>query len=290
MRDQLRGFSPPERSRVFNARSPPTPREKQWKLLKCAVSCALVLVVGLAAQEYHRLMQRAAGFEKSWNPLTESYGDFYENEKRASKQTLFALWHGASSTHDFLESPVGGAPTSPTLRELLTMPSRHPFKKPQEATRTKPGSAATGRAPQAAPLISRVGDVTLILNHWARDTLGRQLEAVLAASVLPRETWVCLFAVADGAREAAYRRTVAHFAPRFEAAASSSASSPQLGRRGSGGAAARLHVASSSFNFKFFGRFQLALQAPTAFVWVVDDDVRGRTSLLFAALLASQAK
>lgn len=34
-----------------------------------------------------------------------------------------------------------------------------------------------------------------------------------------------------------------------------------------------LHHATSSFNFKFFGRFQLALQAPTSYVWVVDDDV-----------------
>ena len=66
---------------------------------------------------------------------------------------------------------------------------------------------------------------------------------------------MCLFAVKDRSREGAYRGTVEAWAPRFRAAG------------------AALHHATSSFNFKFFGRFQLALQAPTAYVWVVDDDV-----------------
>ncbi|CAN0416097.1 unnamed protein product, partial [Scytosiphon promiscuus] len=29
----------------------------------------------------------------------------------------------------------------------------------------------------------------------------------------------------------------------------------------------------SDFNFKFYGRFQMALTAPTDFVWLIDDDM-----------------
>ena len=32
-----------------------------------------------------------------------------------------------------------------------------------------------------------IRDVTAILNHWDRDTLDKQLEAILTASVLPRQ-------------------------------------------------------------------------------------------------------
>jgi hypothetical protein len=35
-----------------------------------------------------------------------------------------------------------------------------------------------------------VADVTLLLNHWRRDTLEDQLNAVLAASVLPKQVRV----------------------------------------------------------------------------------------------------
>ncbi|CAM9901519.1 unnamed protein product, partial [Choristocarpus tenellus] len=34
-----------------------------------------------------------------------------------------------------------------------------------------------------------------------------------------------------------------------------------------------IRVVVSDFNFKFYGRFQLALTAPTDFVWIIDDDV-----------------
>jgi hypothetical protein len=55
-----------------------------------------------------------------------------------------------------------------------------------------------------------------VLNHWARDTLATQLLAVMAGSVLPRQIWVCLFAVQSPSRETAYRQTVDVWAPRFE--------------------------------------------------------------------------
>jgi hypothetical protein len=48
----------------------------------------LLLVAGLSGGllEYRRLNRRAAGFDKAWNPITESFTQFYEGEKKASKQ------------------------------------------------------------------------------------------------------------------------------------------------------------------------------------------------------------
>ena len=50
----------------------------------------LFLLAGLSGGllEYRRLNRRAAGFEKAWNPITESFTEFYESEKKASKQVV----------------------------------------------------------------------------------------------------------------------------------------------------------------------------------------------------------
>ena len=373
MKSSQRGLprrdAPPRGARVFTVAPRQTPLSACLTGVRWLVVCAVVGGLGLAAHrgwsEYHRLMVRASGFDKTWNPITESFGEFFEKEKRSSKKALYALWHGASSYHDFLPlgpaatasaaaastgatasssnpaveeafaAAAGHTPASPTLRDLLTAPSRHPFRGAAEATRAKP----KWRTPQGSPVggstggggsgvrggggggssggdfgdggggvggsggggggvpRARVADVTLILNHWARDTLALQLEAVLGASALPRETWVCLFSVRDPARLAAYEHTVRQFTPRFAAArfaaagagahasdgassgggsssgGSSSNSGGESGGGGGGGGGVALHAMTSSFNFKFFGRFQMALQASTAYVWVVDDDV-----------------
>lgn len=55
-----------------------------------AVPMVLLAGLGGGLLEYQRLMRRAAGFGKAWNPITESWAQFYEGEKRASKQATLA--------------------------------------------------------------------------------------------------------------------------------------------------------------------------------------------------------
>ncbi|CAN0543207.1 unnamed protein product, partial [Laminaria digitata] len=75
-----------------------------------------------------------------------------------------------------------------------------------------------------------------------RTTLPEQLNAILAQTVRPAGgVWVCLF---DSPREPEYRAVVELYSDKF---------------RDSGG----LFFISSSFNFKYYGRFQMALQART---------------------------
>jgi hypothetical protein len=106
-----------------------------------------------------------------------------------------------------------------------------------------PRPGATGAAP-----------VTVILNHWKRHTLCRQVDALLAqTSGPPAQIWICLFAspMAADARAAALAYNDS-----------------------------RIAVIESPFNFKYFGRFQLALAATTRYVLVFDDDmVPGRQYL-----------
>jgi hypothetical protein len=212
--------------------------------------------------EYQRLLERASVFHKRWNPIAESFDEFYETEKRSAKNALFAQWHGANTFYDWnivqvdadvtKDNKEGAATTPSTLKDLLTIPSRHPFSRPLDATKSH--RSKTSSLVAEPPKQRQIGDVTLILNHFQRNTLMQQLNAIMSFSVLPREVWVCLFKCGYE-REAIYRKQVSNFLTRFA-------------EQGS-----QLHVISSDFNFKYFGRFQLALQAPTGYVWIVDDDV-----------------
>ncbi|CAM9682368.1 unnamed protein product, partial [Hapterophycus canaliculatus] len=86
-----------------------------------------------------------------------------------------------------------------------------------------------------------------------RTTLEEQLDAVLRQTVRAAGgVWVCAF---NSPREAEYRKVVERYRSKFS------------GDRGG------LFFVASSFNFKYYGRFQMALQARTKYVWVVDDDV-----------------
>ncbi|CAM9596619.1 unnamed protein product, partial [Discosporangium mesarthrocarpum] len=88
-----------------------------------------------------------------------------------------------------------------------------------------------------------------------RTTLADQLDAILSMTVQPSGgVWVCLF---DSPLEESYRRVIDSYRPRF---------SPEAGGGG-------LQVVSSSFNFKYYGRLQLALQARSSYVWLIDDDI-----------------
>jgi hypothetical protein len=96
-----------------------------------------------------------------------------------------------------------------------------------------------------------VADVTVILNHFKRDSLHLILAALTSGTVKPQEVWVCIFA---SPLEAHFRAVVEQF-------------------RLSGALGGRIHIIRSDYNFKFYGRFQLALAAATKYVWLMDDDV-----------------
>ena len=111
----------------------------------------------------------------------------------------------------------------PTLKELLDAPST--FSWP----------TSNGRAP-----------VTVILNHFQRHTVCRQLDALLSQTAPPAHIWVCLFAspMAAAARAAALSYNDS-----------------------------RIAVFESEHNLKYYGRFQMAAAAPTKYVLVFDDDM-----------------
>jgi hypothetical protein len=170
--------------------------------VRWAVPVVLLTGLGGGLLEYRRLMRRAAGFDKAWNPITESWSQFYEGEKRASKQVaqdalpsarcavasaevnalgnlavtqkccsncpqaLFALWHGASIARDLDEQwlgPTGQPRDAPTLAELLALPSKHPFRDPAAATQPQGLQAASHL--RAGPSPRRLADVTLVGGH-----------------------------------------------------------------------------------------------------------------------------
>lgn len=103
----------------------------------------------------------------------------------------------------------------------------------------------------SAPLLSGQepspsASVTVILNHWMRHTLCRQLDSLLSQTVPVAHIWICFFAspMTAAARKAALAYNDS-----------------------------RIAIFESEHNFKYFGRFQLALGAPTRFVLVLDDDM-----------------
>ena len=65
-----------------------TTRGRLRSSIKWAVPLLLLAGLGGGVLEYRRLNRRAAGFEKAWNPITESFTEFYEGEKKASKQVV----------------------------------------------------------------------------------------------------------------------------------------------------------------------------------------------------------
>ena len=171
-------------------------------------------------------------------------------------QSLFRLWR--APVNDAVEE--AGAPPQEKMSADRTWKRKERFRchvlhrQPQWQELMNSPSTFARQKWQNAP-------VTVILNHFKRHSLCRQIEALLAqSSGPPAHIWVCLFA--------------SPMAAQLTAAIKSYNDS-------------RIAVFTSPHNLKYFGRFQLALAAPTRFVLLFDDDmVPGRrylSTLLHAA-------
>lgn len=88
----------------------------------------------------------------------------------------------------------------------------------------------------------RLAPVTVVLNFYKRESLCVQLEAIMGQSVQPAEIWVVLFA---SPLEKRYRKVIAAYHD------------------------PRISVVSATYDFKFYGRFQLALEAETKYLWII---------------------
>jgi hypothetical protein len=94
----------------------------------------------------------------------------------------------------------------------------------------------------------RTRGVTAVLNVWKRgpDLLRRQIEGLLKQTIQLDEIWVCAFGLDDAD---IYKNVVDEFSGE------------------------NIHFFQSSKNFKYHGRFQLALQCESEFVSFIDDDI-----------------
>lgn len=95
------------------------------------------------------------------------------------------------------------------------------------------------------------GKITVIMNEYRRTaSLARRLSAIARQSEdVVSNVWVCMF-----------------FQPKQKWL-------ERLLRGARAGSRIRFDYFLSSYDLKYFGRFQLALQAPTEFVYIVDDDI-----------------
>ncbi|GJM87285.1 hypothetical protein PR202_ga03225 [Eleusine coracana subsp. coracana] len=93
---------------------------------------------------------------------------------------------------------------------------------------------------------STVPRVTVILNHFKRRTLCAQLEQLRRQTLPFHRAWVLSF---GSPNEASLRRIVDSYND------------------------SRVSFVSSGYDFKYYGRFQMALQSESDFVYVLDDDM-----------------
>ncbi|EFJ14348.1 hypothetical protein SELMODRAFT_120665 [Selaginella moellendorffii] len=107
--------------------------------------------------------------------------------------------------------------------------------------------------------------ITVVLNHFKRRTLCAQLDALLGQSLPPQSIWVLAFA-----------------SPNHDA----------LSRIVDAYNDSRIQFVSSTFDFKYYGRFQVALQADSCdFVYFLDDDmIPGRRMLEILSHVAGTEK
>ncbi|KAL8115519.1 uncharacterized protein LOC141664040 [Apium graveolens] len=106
--------------------------------------------------------------------------------------------------------------------------------------------------------------VTVILNHFKRKTLCAQLESLLHQTLPFHHVWVLSFASPN---EVSLRRIVESYND------------------------SRISFISSSYDFKYYGRFQMALQTQGDLVYILDDDmIPGRKMLQILSHVAGTDK
>uniref|UniRef100_A0A7S2Y3B8 Glycosyl transferase 64 domain-containing protein n=1 Tax=Fibrocapsa japonica TaxID=94617 RepID=A0A7S2Y3B8_9STRA len=148
-------------------------------------------------------------------PIAQEIAKYAQTRERHNVKTKLLQETRDMQTHQY------------NLRDLLQMPSDFDYKR-------------------------RFSNTTVILNHWKRNSLSVQLDAMLAQNVRPAAVWVCAF---NSPQEKYYQKVVNNYRQSFA------------------NASVELSFIASSFNFKYYGRFQLALRAKTRYVWIVDDDI-----------------
>ncbi|GLT33785.1 hypothetical protein SLA2020_083460 [Shorea laevis] len=106
--------------------------------------------------------------------------------------------------------------------------------------------------------------VTVILNHFKRKTLCSQLDSLLQQSLPFHHVWVLSF---GSPNELSLRRIVESYND------------------------SRISFISSSYDFKYYGRFQMALQTEADLVYILDDDmIPGRKMLQILSHVAGTEK
>jgi len=106
--------------------------------------------------------------------------------------------------------------------------------------------------------------ITVLLNHFKRKTLCAQLDSLLQQTLPFHHAWVLSF---GSPNEASLRRIVDTYND------------------------SRISFISSSYDFKYYGRFQMALQTEADLVYVIDDDmIPGRKMLQILAHVAGTEK
>ncbi|KAL8167478.1 hypothetical protein V2J09_008977 [Rumex salicifolius] len=95
--------------------------------------------------------------------------------------------------------------------------------------------------------------VTVILNHFKRKTLCSQLDSLLHQTLPFHQVWVLSF---GSPNEPTLRRIVQSYND------------------------SRISLVASSYDFKYFGRFQMALQTDSDLVYILDDDMIPGTKML----------
>lgn len=106
--------------------------------------------------------------------------------------------------------------------------------------------------------------ITVILNHFKRKTLCSQIDSLLQQTLPFHHVWVLSF---GSPNELSLKRIVDSYND------------------------SRISFMSSSYDFKYYGRFQMALQTEADLVYIVDDDViPGRKMLQILAHVAGTEK
>lgn len=106
--------------------------------------------------------------------------------------------------------------------------------------------------------------ITVILNHFKRKTLCAQIDSLLQQTLPFHHVWVLSF---GSPNEMSLKRIVESYNN------------------------SRISFISSSYDFKYYGRFQMALQTEADLVYIVDDDmIPGRKMLQILAHVAGTEK